>query len=88
MATALPIRAGDTVYLTPRSLAASWDVHCQPRVSVISGPANGTFLVLLPDGRQIRVAESDVVRKLPNPPRERAPRPRKALPGAEELELW
>lgn len=86
--TALPIKPGDVVYLTPRSLSACWDVHCQPRATVVSGPDNATFLVRLPDNREIRVAEIDVVRRLPNPPRERAPRMRKPLEGAEEVPLW
>ena len=82
------IKPGEFAYLTPRTVTACWDVHCQPRVTVLSGPENGVFLVVLPDGREIRVHENDVVRRLPNPPRDRVVRPRPQLTGAEEIPLW
>lgn len=82
------IKPGETAYLTPRTVTACWDVHCQPHVLVISGPENGVYLVGLPDGRHIRVHEDDVVRRLPTPRKEREPRPRPQLTGAEEVPLW
>ena len=82
------IKAGDTAFLTPRTLAACWDVWCQPSVLVLDGPENGTYRVQLPDGRAITVHADDVVRKLPAAPRERAPKVRKPLDGCEEVPLW
>ncbi|MFI5497366.1 hypothetical protein [Actinoplanes sp. NPDC051859] len=83
------IKAGDTAFLTPKTLTACWDVFCEPRVLVESGPENGTYQVLLPDGRSIRVSESDVVRRRPErTERQARPRPRPQFDGAEEVPLW
>jgi len=82
------IKPGEQAFLRPRTLTASADCWRQPQVLVISGPDNGVFLVRLPDGREIHVHEDDVCRRRPEPPRERAARPRPALDGAEEVPLW
>lgn len=82
------IKAGESAYLVPRTLTASADCWRRSPVVVVSGPDNGVFLVELPDGRRIRVHEHDVVRRLPEPPKDRAARPRPQLTGAVEVPLW
>lgn len=86
--TAIPIKAGDTGFLLPRTMTCPRECWKRPPVTVVSIAECPIFLVRLPDGREIRVHEDDVVRRLPEPPRERAPRPRPQLDGAEEVPLW
>jgi hypothetical protein len=83
------IKPGESAYLVARTKTASADCWRNPQVTVISGPENGVFMVALPDGREIRVHEDDVVRRRPDRQvRDWAPRPRPSLDGAEEVPLW
>jgi hypothetical protein len=83
------IKPGESAYLVPRTKTASADCWRKPQVTVLAGPENGVYLVRVPDGREIRVHEDDVVRRLPDPtPRERVERSRPQLDGAIEVPLW
>lgn len=88
--TAIPLKDGDQAFLIPRTLTCPRECWQRPEVTVISIANTPVFVVQLPDGRQIRVHEDDVVRRLPNPPAERRVirKARPELVGAEEVPLW
>lgn len=90
MSTARPLTAGDAAFLAPRTLAASAACWKGEQVTIVSGPANGTFLVALPSGREIRVSVRDVLRNRPRQPTPRKPEPvaPTVLDGAVQLGLF
>lgn len=69
----IPLRPGETAYLTPKTRGAPRVAWSQPACTVVAtGP--GTITVRLEDGSEVTTASANVVRTLPTPP---VPRPRR-----------
>lgn len=84
-----PIKAGDEVYLNPRTPTAGRDVWQEPRVLVESIDATSTTVRRLDNGQSVTTHPDNLTRRQPqHAPRKPRTVHRRPLDGAEEVPLW
>lgn len=83
--------AGDTAYLTPRTIGAPSAAWKEPRCTVVR-VTTPEVTVRLADGTELTTHQDNVVSRRPDRRDRRrttpAPRPRPALADCEEVPLW